>query len=258
MVCRACLVAGDFAEGAVMAKTSLSLGIDESGTGAWSSGFTVTAYLIDDSVEAELRATGITDSKKLSDARRRELVEETAHHCITTETMIVPPNYNEQKAAWREAIAKTAKHCFESLDKDIKNCKLIIDGNRDAILADYFLRVWFIEAHFEPKADAKYAAVSAASVWAKTLRNDQVLKDHELYPQYGWNNNYGYGTEEHMEAICIHGISPLHRRITPLAHYFTEEEPCLSSRSVPGALMSSFTSSTSPFASKRAAQFRRS
>lgn len=240
-------------------KSQLILGLDESGTGSWASAFTVTGFLVDASQEAVLAATKVRDSKKLSDARRRALCEETAAHCLCAETILVEPNYTDQRMAWREAMAKAAKRCFEALDYDIKKCKIIIDGDKDQILYEYFLRVWFIDVIFEPKADDKYAAVSAASVWAKTVRNDRLLEDHKQYPMYGWNKNYGYGTEDHMEAICVHGISPLHRRIAPLAHYFNEKDvpKCPSSRSVPGALMSSFTSSMRKTGAKPTPSFRR-
>ncbi len=60
--------------------------------------------------------------------------------------------------------------------------------------------------------DAKYASIAAASILAKTYRDEYMYKMHEQYPQYGWNGNKGYATKDHRAQIRAHGISPLHRK----------------------------------------------
>lgn len=62
------------------------------------------------------------------------------------------------------------------------------------------------------KGDATFASIAAASVLAKTYRDDFMIKLHEQYPGYGWLTNKGYGTPEHRKAIEYHGLTPLHRR----------------------------------------------
>lgn len=62
------------------------------------------------------------------------------------------------------------------------------------------------------KGDATYASIAAASVLAKTYRDDQMLTLHKQYPQYGWASNKGYGTLEHRKAIASYGLSPYHRK----------------------------------------------
>lgn len=62
------------------------------------------------------------------------------------------------------------------------------------------------------KGDALYASIAAASVLAKTSRDDYMIQLHEQYPQYKWNKNKGYGTLEHRNAIMEFGISPFHRK----------------------------------------------
>jgi len=62
------------------------------------------------------------------------------------------------------------------------------------------------------KGDGKYASIAAASILAKTHRDEAMLQLHAEYPQYHWQQNKGYPTELHREAIRQHGISPLHRR----------------------------------------------
>ena len=62
------------------------------------------------------------------------------------------------------------------------------------------------------KGDGKYLSIAAASVLAKTYRDDFMVALHKLYPQYGWSQNKGYPTTIHREAILKHGITPYHRR----------------------------------------------
>ena len=60
--------------------------------------------------------------------------------------------------------------------------------------------------------DALYASIAAASILAKTHRDEYMRQQHELFPQYNWVENKGYGTPQHRKAITEHGLSPLHRR----------------------------------------------
>ena len=82
---------------------------------------------------------------------------------------------------------------------------LIIDGNRFRPYQDlpYTTIV---------KGDGKYQSIAAASILAKTFRDDYMKELHEQYPFYGWNRNAGYPTREHREAIREHGITPYHRK----------------------------------------------
>jgi ribonuclease HII len=82
---------------------------------------------------------------------------------------------------------------------------LIIDGNR------------FYPYHDLPhttivKGDGKYLSIAAASILAKTYRDDYMLKLHEEYPYYGWDHNAGYPTKEHRQGIAEHGLTPYHRK----------------------------------------------
>ncbi len=82
---------------------------------------------------------------------------------------------------------------------------LLIDGNRFSPYAD-------IAHECIVKGDGKYAAIAAASILAKTYRDAYMKELHIRFPQYGWNNNKGYPTFFHREAIRIHGVSPCHRQ----------------------------------------------
>ncbi len=62
------------------------------------------------------------------------------------------------------------------------------------------------------KGDAKFTSIAAASILAKTHRDEYMYTIHIRYPQYGWNNNKGYGTKAHIQAIATHGICEHHRK----------------------------------------------
>ena len=69
-----------------------------------------------------------------------------------------------------------------------------------------------IPAQTVVKGDGKYLSIAAASVLAKTYRDEYMLRLHEQYPQYHWDTNMGYPTKAHYEAIQQFGITPVHRK----------------------------------------------
>ena len=82
---------------------------------------------------------------------------------------------------------------------------LLIDGNR-------FNKYKRVPHECIVKGDSLYASIAAASILAKTYRDDYMKKLHRSYPHYCWNTNKGYGTIEHRNAISVHGVSPYHRK----------------------------------------------
>ena len=88
---------------------------------------------------------------------------------------------------------------------------ILVDGNRwkPYIPAGQMLEV---PARTIVKGDGKYMSIAAASVLAKTYRDDYMLRLHEEYPQYQWDKNKGYPTKAHYEAIRQYGITPYHRK----------------------------------------------
>ncbi|MGE5107494.1 MAG: ribonuclease HII [Sphingobacteriales bacterium] len=93
-----------------------------------------------------------------------------------------------------------------ALDKlQTKPGVLLIDGNR-------FIKYKRIPHKCIIKGDSKYASIAAASILAKTYRDDYMLGLHKEFPQYSWHTNKGYGTEEHRKAIGLHGICTYHRK----------------------------------------------
>lgn len=88
---------------------------------------------------------------------------------------------------------------------DTKPEYLLIDGNRFKPLDGY-------EYQCIVKGDAKFASIAAASVLAKTYRDEYMRRLAVEYPHYGWERNMGYPTKEHIDAIIAHGYTPHHRK----------------------------------------------
>ncbi len=216
-------------EAAKLKKTARWLiGVDESGTGAFAGPFTVCAFLCRSSDSPYLYEVGARDSKQLTHARRVMLCSELAAACAHGSIIEVAHDYTDQRKVWREGVAQAVKACLEYLAWDTTSVEVIIDGSVDQALAGYFARIWSIEAKFLPSADKLVPAVSAASIFAKTRRTEIMEELHAQFPMYGWSRgngagNAGYGTDDHLEAIAIHGVCALHRRVRPLIPYFGGE-----------------------------------
>ena len=83
--------------------------------------------------------------------------------------------------------------------------QLLIDGNR-------FIPYRDLPSHCIIKGDGKYASIAAASILAKTYRDDYMMRLHSAYPYYAWDRNKGYPTPAHRAAIARHGATEHHRR----------------------------------------------
>ena len=92
---------------------------------------------------------------------------------------------------------------------DVRPDHLIIDGNRFKEYVDEDFRP--IPHHTVVKGDGKYLSIAAASILAKTARDEYMVKLAREYPGYGWERNMGYPTKEHLEALKKLGLTPHHR-----------------------------------------------
>lgn len=206
-------------------KSHVLIGIDESGTGAFASIATCCAFAVLDTQHEALARAGAKDSKAIQTKERRaiamdSLLPYSLLSCV--EEMPVAALDKDHKGAWREAIANAAQHVIEQLKHEY-TLEVIIDGNKDNALAGYFERVLQIVPRFEPKADAKYAVVGAASICAKVTRSRHMEVLAKKYPAYHFDKNDGYGTEDHMKVIQYLGVTPEHRRVKPLLEFFHEK-----------------------------------
>lgn len=173
-------------------------GVDEAGRGPLVGSVYAAAVIL----PANYDLPGLTDSKKLSEKKRDELATQI----------------KQQATAWSVAAADVSEiHQYNILFATMRAMvravmnlhtvpsKVWIDGNR--IPADLTL-----PAEAVVKGDLKIAAVSAASILAKTARDAEMYALHQQYPQYGFDRHKGYGTAAHLAALRQFGVLPQHRQ----------------------------------------------
>lgn len=175
-------------------------GVDEAGRGPLAGPVVAAAVLWSD----DYRVEGLTDSKKLSHRQRESLRLElesllpAGHWALGSASPAEIDEVNILQAtylAMHRAIAQLQP----------APTLLLVDGNR-------FKAYPGIEHRCEVKGDARFQAISAASIFAKTERDRLMTALHEEFPHYGWDRNMGYPSPGHRAAIEAHGPSPWHRR----------------------------------------------
>lgn len=144
----------------------------------------------------------LQDSKKLSEKQRNKLRIQIEKDALTWAVGIVDNNEIDEINILKASFL--AMHRAIDLLTEIPEY-LIIDGNR-------FTPYKKIPHSCIIKGDGKYMAIAAASILAKTHRDEYMEKMHIQYPVYDWNSNKGYPTEKHRKAIQEYGLTPLHRR----------------------------------------------
>jgi len=179
-------------------KDKIEAGCDEAGRGCLAGSVYAAAVILPKDYHNDL----LNDSKQLTARQRYQLREMIERDAIAWAVGIATAQEIDQMNILRASI--TAMH--RAIDQ-LSVCPeaLIIDGNR------------FYPYHDLPhttivKGDGKYLSIAAASILAKTYRDDYMLKLHEEYPYYGWDHNAGYPTKEHRQGIAEHGLTPYHRK----------------------------------------------
>ncbi|MDX1937221.1 MAG: ribonuclease HII [Flavihumibacter sp.] len=176
----------------------LEAGCDEAGRGCYAGPVFAAAVILPKNFHHPL----LNDSKQLSEAQRyllRPIIETAAIAFAVAQCSVEEiDTLNILKAS------------FTAMHKAIAQLNtppglLLIDGNR-------FISYKKIAHHCIIKGDGIYASIAAASVLAKTYRDDYMLQLHTQFPQYGWNKNKGYGTAQHRAAIAANGICLHHRK----------------------------------------------
>lgn len=172
-------------------------GCDEAGRGCLAGSVYAAAVIFPNNYENE----GLNDSKQLSAAKRYALREIIERDAVAWAIGIATPEEIDQYNILNASIM--AMH--RALDGlKTRPDSIIVDGNR-------FQPYRHIPAHTIVKGDAKYLSIAAASILAKTYRDDYMRELHKTYPFYGWDHNAGYPTAEHRKGIVEHGITPVHR-----------------------------------------------
>lgn len=173
-------------------------GCDEAGRGCLAGSVFAAAVILPPDYENEL----LNDSKKLTDRKRKQLREIIEHDAVDWAVGIVEPGEIDEINILNASIL--AMH--RALDQlKVRPEAVIVDGNRFKPYSDlpYTTIV---------KGDGKYLSIAAASILAKTYRDDYMDRLAEDYPQYDWKSNKGYPTKKHRQAIRECGITPFHRR----------------------------------------------
>jgi len=176
----------------------IEVGCDEAGRGCLAGPvFAAAVVLPEDFYQPDLN-----DSKKLSAAKRNELRAIIENQALYWAVGICTPKEID-KINILNASFKAMHKAIKKLN--VEPTRLLIDGNR-------FNPYKKIEYHCIIQGDGKYASIAAASILAKTHRDEYMLKQSKKYPDYGWETNKGYPTIQHRKAIGEIGPTKLHRR----------------------------------------------
>lgn len=183
--------------GRKFSEFALEAGTDEAGRGCLAGPVTAAAVILPDDFSHEL----LNDSKQLSEKSRdalRPLIE--SHALCYSVTHIEHQIIDEINIL--NASIRAMQECVQKLDP-VPNF-LIVDGNRFKPIQD-------IPHSCIVKGDSKFMSIAAASILAKTWRDDYMNRIHEEFPMYNWKQNKGYPTEEHRAAIKKYGVTKYHR-----------------------------------------------
>ena len=177
---------------------SLEAGIDEAGRGSLAGPVTAAAVIL----PKGLNITGLNDSKKISKIKRDKLRIEIEDKALAFSVV----NINSKLIDESNILKATIKAMHEAIKLlKVKPKHLLIDGN-------YFNKYKDIPHKCIVKGDSKYQNIAAASILAKTYRDELMVNLALKFNQYGWSKNKGYGTKEHRNAIIKHGLTKYHRK----------------------------------------------
>ena len=172
-------------------------GVDEAGRGPLAGPVCAAAVIL----PRDLQIPGLTDSKKLTDKKRRELFPVIQQQAVAFGIGLA----SEQEIDEINILQATFLAMQRALDQlGVKPDLALIDGNRET---DFGLPVKTVV-----KGDSLSANIAAASILAKVTRDDLLIQLAQEYPGYGFEIHKGYGTKAHYAALTEHGASPVHRR----------------------------------------------
>ena len=179
-------------------KGKIEAGCDEAGRGCLAGSVYAAAVILPEDYQNEL----LNDSKQLTEKKRYELREIIERDAVAWAVGIVTPEEIDKINILNASIL--AMH--RALDQlKVRPEAIIVDGNR-------FKPYQELPHTTIVKGDGKYLSIAAASILAKTYRDDYMNQLAEEYPQYDWRSNKGYPTKKHREAIKQFGITPYHRK----------------------------------------------
>jgi len=180
-----------------MTATLIICGVDEAGRGPLAGPVSAAAVILDPGNPID----GLADSKKLSERQRDQLA----------------PIIRERALAWAVAYADVEEidrlNILQATLLAMRRAVLALGIQPQQVLVDgLYCPDTGIPSVAIVKGDSKVAAISAASILAKTARDAQMLELHEIYPNYGFATHKGYPTAAHLAALREHGVSIVHRK----------------------------------------------
>ena len=180
-----------------MHENLVEAGCDEAGRGCLAGAVYAAAVILPHDFRNEL----LNDSKQLTEKQRYALREVVEREALAWAVGVVTPEEIDR--------INILNASFLAMHRAVDQLKLrpehlLIDGNR-------FKKYQDVPHTTVVKGDGKYMAIAAASVLAKTYRDDYMNRLAEEYPQYDWDSNKGYHTKKHREAIRLYGTTPYHR-----------------------------------------------
>ncbi|WP_309608379.1 ribonuclease HII [Flavobacterium sp.] len=195
----------------------LEAGTDEAGRGCLAGPVTAAAIILPENLEIEK----LNDSKLLYEKTREKLRPTIQENSISYSVTHIEPKIIDEINILNASL-KAMQECILKLNP--QPIHIIVDGNRPLISKNSFKNTVgkiFSDAEIEIlnsipstsiiKGDSKYRSIAAASVLAKTYRDDYMNLIHEEFPMYNWKQNKGYPTKEHREAIRKYGVTKYHR-----------------------------------------------
>ena len=178
-------------------KDLIEAGCDEAGRGCLAGAVYAAAVILPKDFHNDL----LNDSKQLTERQRYALREVIEREAIAWAIGIVSPQEIDKINILNASILAMHR-AVDGLK--VRPEALIIDGNR-------FKPYQNLPHTTVVKGDGKYHSIAAASILAKTYRDDYMNKLHEEFPHYDWKGNKGYPTKKHREGIRLHGTTPYHR-----------------------------------------------
>jgi ribonuclease HII len=176
----------------------IEAGCDEAGRGCYAGPVFAAAVILPRDFQHPL----LNDSKQVN-AKQRQLLKGIIEQEAISWAVASVSNEEIDQINILKASYKAMHMAIDQLNSTPE--LLLIDGNR-------FIPYQKIAHQCIVKGDGKYSSIAAASILAKTYRDEFMMRLHEQYPQYGWNNNKGYGTAEHRSAIETYGLCEHHRK----------------------------------------------
>ena len=176
----------------------IEAGCDEAGRGCLAGPVFAAAVIFPHGYVNEF----INDSKKIS-AQQRNILRTVIEHDALAWNVAMVDNHEIDSINILQASIKAMHLALDKLS--VKPELILVDGNHFKVYKD-------IEYQCIVKGDGKFLSIAAASILAKTYRDEFMMKLNDKYPEYGWVKNKGYPTLEHRQAVLSFGFSPYHRK----------------------------------------------